>query len=216
MDMPSSFRRNTALQTAGPVPSVPPSAAFHPHAGRDGSIPNSGFPTRPLFYQPRLGFATIDVYGSGKTVRRGGWGMFYWTETGRLQCRPGHLLRGMCADRPDAQHDWQSPDVLASQLNNTAFTAVPSTPTGVSNTDDKEDNTMAYNVTLSQKTPWSGLFELAYIGNVSRDLQSTGASGQQHQSGPAEERCSRRRTPGTAQTQTTTGPISDMAISISR
>ena len=36
---------------------------------------------------------------------------------------------------------------------------------------------MAYNVTLSQKTPWSGLFELAYIGNVSRDLQAREQAG---------------------------------------
>src|ERR1039458_9130882 len=41
------------------------------------SVPVGGFPTRALFYQPRLG-AAYDLFGSGKTVIRGGWGRFYY------------------------------------------------------------------------------------------------------------------------------------------
>ena len=36
-----------------------------------------GFPTRGMFYQPRFGVA-YDVFGNGKTVVRGGWGMYYF------------------------------------------------------------------------------------------------------------------------------------------
>jgi hypothetical protein len=36
-----------------------------------------GFPTRSVYWQPRFGLA-YDVFGNGKTVIRGGWGMYYF------------------------------------------------------------------------------------------------------------------------------------------
>ena len=44
---------------------------------KDSSVPLGGFPTRTFFYQPRIG-AAYDVFGTGNTVLRGGWGRFYY------------------------------------------------------------------------------------------------------------------------------------------
>ena len=57
-------------------------------------------------------------------------------------------------------------------------------PAAVDSKDDKQPYTDSYNFTVSQRTPWSGLLEVAYVGNQSRDLAISSGAGIQHQPGP--------------------------------
>ncbi len=143
----------------------------------DSSVPLGGFPTRALFYQPRIGVA-YDFHGNGNTVLRGGWGYFFY--------HTGQFTAGLDTSA-DEESTSLSPasigvngvpkQLLESQLNVVPATAVVSSPTPVSSTDSDEPYTEDWNVTLEQRTPWSGLLALAYIGNVSRDLPVSGGYG---------------------------------------
>jgi hypothetical protein len=133
---------------------------------RNSAVPIGGFPTRALFYQPRVGVA-YDLRGNGETVIRGGWGYFFYHMgqfTNGLQTSAGasgvQLTPATIGNK----------QLLAKNLGSTAFTAVPPTPTAVGRDDDKQPYSMEYNATIEQRTPWKGLFSAAYIGSVNRDL----------------------------------------------
>ena len=53
----------------------------------------------------------------------------------------------------------------------------PLSPGAVDSTDSKQPYTDSWNATISQRTPWSGLWELSYVGNRSRDLSSAAGYG---------------------------------------
>ena len=67
--------------------------------------------------------------------------------------------------------------LLGNQLNTIQFTAEPATPTAVNSTDSEQPYTDSYSFTVAQKLPWSGLVEVAYVGNQSHALQNTGGYG---------------------------------------
>jgi hypothetical protein len=149
---------------------------FEWHA-KDPAVPVGGFPTRALFYQPRVG-AAYDVWGTGRTVLRGGWGQFVY--------HSGQFTSGLDASAGVTQANlspstWvggagcptngpKGSALFVSYLSCLNASLTPSSPSAVVSNDDKQPYTQSWSVNLDQQTPFQGLMEISYVGNRSRDL----------------------------------------------
>ncbi len=137
----------------------------------NSKIPLSGADSRLFFYSPRFGMAW-DIFGTAKTVMRGGWGKFRSMNgmNGGFYVNPWNTAVGgqsFSCGYPDERCP-----TLAS-IDAIGATYTPDKP-GLGNADvmdpnnDEQPLTTSYNFTIAQVLPHSIVFEAAYVGNQSK------------------------------------------------
>lgn len=167
-----------------PASYAPPNTGLTFHA-KDHSVPLSGFNSKFLELSPRIGFA-YDVFGTGRTVIRGGYATFQYQVTSQV----GNAWNGpqdsfvYQVNSPDGPLNAAGMNEGYAGIKNCSACKPPSSTVqngssvyGMEEGDNRNPYTTDWNVTVSQSLPWRSVFEVSYIGNQSKNLYQDGSNG---------------------------------------
>ena len=183
-------RQGTGLAVFYPQRVLPDFYAGKPAPGFywhkiDSGIPLSGRSDRIGFLSPRFGLS-YDVFGTGKTLVRGGWGAYRYQEAANTPQAALNTAQGV--------QNFNASNNVTNTLSNSRFlvsqisqfqTLVPNCQFQCANNGqsgyDPNDHyiplTYSYNFTIDQRLRWNMLLDVAYVGNRALHLADNGQDG---------------------------------------
>ena len=147
---------------------VNPGLLWH---AKDSSIPLSGFKTPPFYLAPRIGFA-YDVFGTGRTVFRGGFAVYRYQATSETASAQNGPLGAFVYTTPTAFTGYSN----VSQFTPPAFEQNGSSIAAMQPGDSRAPFTNDWNATISQALPHRSVFEISYVGNRSGNEYQDGGN----------------------------------------
>jgi hypothetical protein len=141
------------------------------------AIPNSGQMSKLFFYAPRVGVA-YDLYGTGTTVFRGGWGEYTFHDSYNDSAGPAGTVQGVQQYTGPVNLSCTYAQITASSPS---FNKTPSGPCNQAQSgninpfviyaldpsDKEQPVTYNYNFTMSQVFIKHTFLEISYVGNRS-------------------------------------------------
>jgi len=135
----------------------------------DPTVPMAGHTMDKLFYAPRFGLA-YDVFGTGKSVVRGGFGVYYYRDGLAGSAGTSTPMGGTSCNTTGSMSN-----SYLSQITGATITCAGSTngvTGGTANdpNDHTEPQSLTYNFTISQQTIAKTVLEISYMGNQTSNL----------------------------------------------
>ncbi len=166
---------NQGIMVWNPTNSVQPYAGssaalagFDWH-GIDNKVPISGWRSHSFFVDPRIGVA-YDLTGNGRTVLRGGFGIYRHNVSYNQVTANGLLDAPLGLKSFSSNCTFTSLASLSTCSSATAGSRTSQNVEGMLFGDDKAPHTQNWNVTIDQQVPWHSILEVSYQGSRSRDL----------------------------------------------
>ena len=139
--------------------------------GIDKSIPQSGFPSPLAYFVPRFGLA-YDVFGTGRTVVRGGIGKFPYQIAFNTVQSPAEIPFGVVSATVPPNGGLTSLGQITQYNPSTVANAACGTGCSVQalqRGDGHIPYTLDYNFSVDEQLPGHMLAEVSYVGNQSRN-----------------------------------------------
>jgi hypothetical protein len=147
------------------------------------SVSNSGVGTPPLYFEPRVGFS-LDVFKTGKTVLRGGVGVYRFHDSvvdvtsqfAEAENVRYTDLQGFGDNTLEGVNSLHLNPNTYGNAGGTETYISPSTIFGLDPTDNKEPVTNNYSLSVAQKMPGNWILQVSYAGNNTNSMMDNGTT----------------------------------------